>query len=154
MLSIQIDTKSLYHQFNNIKLSFFARHMKSSFPLCMFDRCCTVIRYSRVACKIHYYRLQHFSCVNLIIKECVICFAMFHYHSPPLYLLSIIRRPKPDIFFWSKQSAQGISCKWNSPPQYNLFCKTFLCIIKGFLKLLQGLLIFMCVYKPSQIMPN
>ena len=46
MLSIQIDTKSLelviYHQFNNIKLSLFASHMKSSFPLC------TVIRYSRV----------------------------------------------------------------------------------------------------------
>ena len=39
-------------------------------------------------------RLQHFSCTNAIIKECVICFAMFHYHSPPLYLLSIIRRPK------------------------------------------------------------
>ena len=37
MLSIQIDTKSLelviYHQFNNIKLSFFASHMKSSFPV-------------------------------------------------------------------------------------------------------------------------
>ena len=36
MLSIQIDTKSLElvinHQFNNIKLSFFASHMKSSFP--------------------------------------------------------------------------------------------------------------------------
>ena len=32
MLSIQIETKSLklviYHQFNNIKLSFFASHMK------------------------------------------------------------------------------------------------------------------------------
>ena len=46
MLSIQIDTKSLElfisHQFNNIKLSLFASHMKSSFPLC------TVIRYSRV----------------------------------------------------------------------------------------------------------
>ena len=46
MLSIQIDTKSLelviYHQLNNIKLSFFASHMKSSFPLC------TDIRYSRV----------------------------------------------------------------------------------------------------------
>ena len=51
MLSIQIDTKSLElvicHQFNNIKLSFFAIHMKLSFPLCMFDRCCTIIRYSR-----------------------------------------------------------------------------------------------------------
>ena len=50
MLSIQIDTQSLElvicHQFNNIKYSF---------PLCKFDRCCTVIRYSRVkrheACK-------------------------------------------------------------------------------------------------------
>ena len=35
MLNIQIDTKSLepiiYHQFNNIKLSFFASHIKSSF---------------------------------------------------------------------------------------------------------------------------
>ena len=71
--------------------------MKSSFLLCTFDRCCGVIRYSKVACKIHYYRLQHFSCVNLIIKECVICFAMFHYHSPPLYLLSIIRRPKSTV---------------------------------------------------------
>ena len=34
MLSIQIDTKGLelviYHQFNNIKLSFFASHIKSS----------------------------------------------------------------------------------------------------------------------------
>ena len=34
MLSIQIDTKSLelviYHQFNNIKLSFFASQMKAS----------------------------------------------------------------------------------------------------------------------------
>ena len=41
MFSIQIDTKSLelaiYHQFNNIKLSFFANHMKSSFPLCTFE---------------------------------------------------------------------------------------------------------------------
>ena len=40
MLSIQIDTKSLelviYHQFNNIKLSFFESHMKSSFPTCRF----------------------------------------------------------------------------------------------------------------------
>ena len=46
MLSIQIDTKSLklviYYQFNNIKLSLFASHMKSSFPLCR------IIRYSRV----------------------------------------------------------------------------------------------------------
>ena len=37
MLSVQIDTKSLelviYHQFNNIKLSLFASHMKSSFPV-------------------------------------------------------------------------------------------------------------------------
>ena len=38
----------IYHQFNNIKLSFFTSHMKSSFPLCTFNRCCTVIRYSRV----------------------------------------------------------------------------------------------------------
>ena len=40
MLNIQIDAKSLekviYHQFNNIKLSLFASHMKSSFPLCRF----------------------------------------------------------------------------------------------------------------------
>ena len=53
MLSIQIDTKSLkfliYYQFNNIKLSFFASHMKLSFPLSKFDRCFTVIRCSRVA---------------------------------------------------------------------------------------------------------
>ena len=53
MLSNQIDTKSLelviYHQFNNIKLSFFASDMKSSFSLCTFNRCCTVIRYSRVS---------------------------------------------------------------------------------------------------------
>ena len=52
MLSIQIDTKSLelviYPQFHNIKLSFFASHMKLSFPLCTFLRCCTVIRFSRV----------------------------------------------------------------------------------------------------------
>ena len=41
MFSIQIDTKSL-ELFNNTKLSFFASHMKSSFPLC------TSIRYSRV----------------------------------------------------------------------------------------------------------
>ena len=50
MLSIKIDTKSLelviYQQFNNIKFSLFASHMKSSFPLC------TVIIYSRVhTCK-------------------------------------------------------------------------------------------------------
>ena len=36
MFSIQIDTKSfelvIYHQYNNIKLSFFASPMKSSFP--------------------------------------------------------------------------------------------------------------------------
>ena len=44
MLSIQSDTKTkslelvIYHQFNNIKLSFFASHMKSSFPLCTFNR--------------------------------------------------------------------------------------------------------------------
>ena len=53
MLNIQIDTKSLelviYHQFNNIKLPFFASHMKSSFPPCTVNRCFTVIRYSRVA---------------------------------------------------------------------------------------------------------
>ena len=36
MLSIQIDTKSL-ELVNNIKLSFFASHMKSSFPLCTFN---------------------------------------------------------------------------------------------------------------------
>ena len=39
MSSIQIDTKSLeliiQYQFNNIKLSFFASHIKRSFPLCM-----------------------------------------------------------------------------------------------------------------------
>ena len=58
MLSIQIDTKSLelviYHQFSNIKLSFFASHMKSSFPLSTFNRSCTVIRYFRVVsyCKV------------------------------------------------------------------------------------------------------
>ena len=34
----------IYHQFNNIKLSFLASHMKSSFPLCG-----TVIRYCKVA---------------------------------------------------------------------------------------------------------
>ena len=49
MLSIQIDTKSLklviYHQFNNIKLSF-EFHMKSSFLLC------TDIRYFRVSTKV------------------------------------------------------------------------------------------------------
>ena len=44
MLSIQIDTKS---QFNNIKLPLFASHMKAVFPLCSFDICCTVVRYSR-----------------------------------------------------------------------------------------------------------
>ena len=53
MSNIQIDTKSLelviYHQFNNIKLSFFSNHMKRSFSLCTFNRCCTVIRYFRVA---------------------------------------------------------------------------------------------------------
>ena len=47
MLSIQIDTKSL-ELVNNIKLSLFASHMKSSVPLFTFDRCCTVIGYSRV----------------------------------------------------------------------------------------------------------
>ena len=42
MLIIQIDTKS--HEFNNVKLSFFASHMKWS-----FHRCCTsIIRYSRI----------------------------------------------------------------------------------------------------------
>ena len=40
--------KALTFKFNNIKLSSFASHMKSSFPLCSFNRCCTVIRYSRV----------------------------------------------------------------------------------------------------------
>ena len=45
MLSIQIDTKSL-ELVNNIKLSFFLSHMKSSFPLFTFNICCTVIRYS------------------------------------------------------------------------------------------------------------
>ena len=35
MLSIQIYTKSL-ELVNNIKLSFFASHMNSSFPLCTF----------------------------------------------------------------------------------------------------------------------
>ena len=52
MLIIQIDTKKLerviYHQLNNIKLSFIASHSKSSFTLCTFNRCCTVIRYSRL----------------------------------------------------------------------------------------------------------
>ena len=43
--SIPIGTKS--HQFNKIKLSFFASNMKSSFPLCLLNRCCMVIRYSR-----------------------------------------------------------------------------------------------------------
>ena len=44
MLNIQIDTKSLelVTEFNNIKLSLFASHMKDSFPLCK------VIRYSKV----------------------------------------------------------------------------------------------------------
>ena len=37
MLSIQIDTKSL-ELVNNIKLSFFASHMKSSFLLCTFQK--------------------------------------------------------------------------------------------------------------------
>ena len=49
MLSIQIGTKShelvIHYQFNNIKLSFFASHMKRSFPL--FIRCSKVIRYPR-----------------------------------------------------------------------------------------------------------
>ena len=49
MLSIQIDTKSLvlvsHHQFNSIKLSSLACHMKQSFmkqsfPLCTFIRSC------------------------------------------------------------------------------------------------------------------
>ena len=36
MLSIQIDTISLELVIYNIKLSFFARHMKSSFTFCTF----------------------------------------------------------------------------------------------------------------------
>ena len=44
MLSIQIDS---HHQFNDIKLSFFASHMKRNFPLC------TDIRYSRVLRRRH-----------------------------------------------------------------------------------------------------
>ena len=67
MLSIQIDTQNLKlvirHQFNNIKLSFFASQMKSSFSLCTFNRCCTVIRYSRVM----YY---HFPGYNSSLAAC------------------------------------------------------------------------------------
>ena len=37
----------IHHQFKNIKLSWFASHMERSFSI-RFDRCCTVIRYSRV----------------------------------------------------------------------------------------------------------
>ena len=52
MSNIQVDTKSLklaiYHQFNNIKLSIFSSHIKQSFPLSAFNRCCTDISYSRV----------------------------------------------------------------------------------------------------------
>ena len=50
MLSIQIDTKSLdlgiYHQFNNIKFSFFCKPYEIEFSIMYV--CCTVIRYSRV----------------------------------------------------------------------------------------------------------
>ena len=51
MLSIQIDTKTvelvIHHQFNNIKLSSICKLYKREFS--MFNRCCTVMRYSRVS---------------------------------------------------------------------------------------------------------
>ena len=54
MLSIQIDTISLelviyvpsVQQHQIVLLC--KPYMKSSFPLCTFNRCCTVVRYSRV----------------------------------------------------------------------------------------------------------
>ena len=75
MLSIQIDTKSLdlgiYHQFSNIKLSFFASHMKSNFPLCTLNRCFTAIRYSRVGLM----KLENYSCFP---SEALLCSIGLH----------------------------------------------------------------------------
>ena len=77
MLSIQIDTKSLdlviYHQFNNIKLSFFASHMKSSFNLCtvFFNRCCTIIGYSRV-CTMLLFILQSLKCTCQVFRKSIL----------------------------------------------------------------------------------
>ena len=51
MLSIQIDTKTvelvIHHQFKNIKFSSICKLYKREFS--MFNRCCTVMRYSRVS---------------------------------------------------------------------------------------------------------
>ena len=51
MLSIQIDTKTvelvIHPQFNNIKLSSICKLYKRE--ISMFNRCCTVMRYSRVS---------------------------------------------------------------------------------------------------------
>ena len=52
MLNIQIDSKiNVLVIHHNMKLSFFARYMKWSFPLATFITCCTVIRSFRVSHK-------------------------------------------------------------------------------------------------------
>ena len=87
MLSIGIDTKSLElvinHQFNNIELSFFANHMKSSFPLC------TDIRYPRVERRSVAFLLNqgnHFPftlqiCVPLVLLVALVAADGGHRHS-------------------------------------------------------------------------
>ena len=66
MLSIQIDTKNLeliiYHQFNNIKLSFFASHIKSKVPN---NRTCMIRNFFQ---KITDKKFSFFSCAAKIIS--------------------------------------------------------------------------------------
>ena len=54
-----------------IKLSFFASHMKSGFPLCRFNRCCTIIRYSRV-CTMLLFILQSLKCTCQVFRKSIL----------------------------------------------------------------------------------
>ena len=87
MLNIHIDTKSIelviYYQFNNIKLSFFASHMKRSFPLCTF------IRYSRVMCWSQSLKLDSRDSFELFFEICNQTFV------PVVF--TITRKPSSDL---------------------------------------------------------
>ena len=75
MLSIQIDTKS-FEQFNNIKLSLFASHMKSSFPLCKFQMLYGYQRLqSRSMCRGHFIRLSDipWSTFLVVVANSICC---------------------------------------------------------------------------------
>ena len=114
MLSIQIDTKSLelviYHQFNNIKLSFFASHMKSSFTSCTFNRC-----FPLFISKCHLAFPNHWLCYTFLpIVFLEMLMILFSLQWLPKSIFNLVQMNKGE-----KCSTIWLSCKLVNYPRFH-----------------------------------